>query len=542
MESQNSWVLPVILFWPAIAAVLALLTNNERAIKWGSILASTLPLGVSIYMLFAYDFSVGGMQFQVKQEWIPALNASFHLGADGLSVPLIFLTALLSTLSIYYSAGTIRHRVKEYFVMFHLLELSMLGVFMALDYVLFYVFWEISLVPMYLLIGIWGGVNRGYASIKFFIYTLVGSVAMLLAILGTYFATGTFNIIEAAQLRPFLDLPPQSALLYTSLAFWGFFLGFAFKVPSFPFHTWLPDAHTEAPTAGSVILAGVLLKLGAYGFLRIVLPTYPTASEYWSLWLVALGAIAIVYGAFVCVAQTDFKRLIAYSSVSHMGYVMLGIGAAASVLSVEGAQRAADFFGVTTDAVRDSAAMALNGATLQMFNHGIITGALFFLVGIIYERAHTRELSRFGGLSSKTPYYYGMMMVAGFASLGLPGLAGFWAEFFTFRGAFALVPYWAAFGAIGIVITAIYILWRILQNVFLGEYDPHKVHHWTTVQGEETDGPTDMVPFEKVTLWPLIAGMFVLGIFPTLILNYFNLSAVELLAQIENALAAVALR
>jgi NADH-quinone oxidoreductase subunit M len=542
MESQNSWVLPVILFWPAIAALLALMTNNERAIKWGSILASTLPLGVSIYMLFAYDFSAGGMQFQVRQEWIPALNASFHLGADGLSVPLIFLTALLSTLSIYYSAGTIRTRVKEYFVMFHLLELSMLGVFMALDYVLFYVFWEISLVPMYLLIGIWGGPNRGYASIKFFIYTLVGSVAMLLAILGTYFATGTFNIIEAAQLRPFLDLPPQSALLYTSLAFWGFFLGFAFKVPSFPFHTWLPDAHTEAPTAGSVILAGVLLKLGAYGFLRIVLPTYPTASEYWSMWLVALGAIAIVYGAFVCVAQTDFKRLIAYSSVSHMGYVMLGIGAAASVLSVESAQRAADFFGVTTDAVRDSAAMAINGATLQMFNHGIITGALFLLVGVLYERAHTRELSRFGGLSSKTPYYYGMMMVAAFASLGLPGLAGFWAEFFTFRGAFALVPYWAAFGAIGIVITAVYILWRILQNIFLGEYNPNKVHHWTTVQGEPADGPTDMVPFEKITLWPLIAGMFVLGIFPTLILNYFNLSAVELLAQIENALTAVALR
>lgn len=542
MDSQNSWVLLVILFWPAVAAVLALLVNNEKAIKWGSVLASTLPLGLSIYMLAAYDFSVGGMQFEVKFDWIPQLNATFHLGADGLSVPLIFLTALLSTLSIYYSAGTIRHRVKEYFVMFHLLELSMLGVFVALDYVLFYVFWEISLVPMYLLIGIWGGQNRSYASIKFFIYTLIGSVAMLLAILGTYFATGTFNIIEAAQLKPFLDLPEGSALLLTSLAFWGFFLGFAFKVPSFPFHTWLPDAHTEAPTAGSVILAGVLLKLGAYGFLRIVLPTYPTASQYWSLWLVALGAIAIVYGAFVCVAQTDFKRLIAYSSVSHMGYVMLGIGAAASVLTPEGAQRAADLFHVTPEAVRDSAAMALNGATLQMFNHGIITGALFLLVGVIYERAHTRELSKFGGLSSKTPYFYGMMLVAGFASLGLPGLAGFWAEFFTFRGAFALVPYWAAFGAIGIVITAVYILWRILQNVFLGEYDPHKLHHWTTVQGEETDGPTDMVAFEKVTLWPLVAGMFILGVFPTLVLDYFNLSAMELLAQIETVLASVAMQ
>jgi NADH-quinone oxidoreductase subunit M len=542
MESQNSWVLPVLLFWPLLSAVLAMMTSNERAIKWGSIVASTLPLGLSIYMLFAYNFDVGGMQFNVQREWIPALNASFHLGADGLSVPLVFLTALLSTLSIYYSAGTIRHRVKEYFVMFHLLELSMVGLFLALDYVLFYVFWEISLVPMYLLIGIWGGQNRSYASLKFFIYTLIGSVAMLLAILGTYFATGTFDILEAAALRPFQDLPAESSLLLTSLAFWGFFLGFAFKVPSFPFHTWLPDAHTEAPTAGSVILAGVLLKLGAYGFLRIVLPTYPTASEYWSLWVVALGAIAIVYGAFVCVAQTDFKRLIAYSSVSHMGFVMLGIGAASSVLTPEGTQRAAELFNQTPEAVKNSAAMALNGATMQMFNHGIITGALFLLVGVIYERAHTRELNKFGGLSSKTPYYYGMMLVASFASLGLPGLAGFWAEFFTFRGAFALVPYWAAFGAIGIIITAVYILWRILQNVFLGEYDPHKLHHWTTVQGQETDGPTDMVAFEKVTLWPLVAAMFILGIFPTLILDYFNGSAVELLDSIQSVLTGVAMR
>ncbi len=535
MESQNSWVLLVILFWPAIAAILALLSSNEKAIKWGSILASTLPLGLSIYMLFAYNFDVGGMQFDYKIDWIPSLNASFHIGADGLSVPLIFLTALLSTLSLYYSAGTIRYRVKEYFIMFHLLELSMVGVFVALDYVLFYVFWEISLVPMYLLIGIWGGKNRNYASIKFFIYTLIGSVAMLLAILGTYFATGTFDIQAAAAAKPFMNLPPESAHLLTSLAFWGFFFGFAFKVPSFPFHTWLPDAHTEAPTAGSVILAGVLLKLGAYGFLRIILPTYPSASQYWSLWVVAMGAIAIVYGAFVCVAQTDFKRLIAYSSVSHMGYVMLGIGAAASVLTPEGADAAAKYFNLTPQAVRDSAAIALNGAALQMFNHGIITGALFLLVGVIYERAHTRELASFGGLSTKTPYYYGMMLVAGFASLGLPGLAGFWAEFFTFRGAFALVPWWAAFGTIGVVMTAVYILWRIMQNVFLGEYDAHKLHHWTTVQGDETDGPTDMTGFEKLTLWPLIIGMFVIGIYPTVILKFFNGSANELLKLITGS-------
>jgi NADH-quinone oxidoreductase subunit M len=536
MDFLNSWLLILILFWPAVAAILALMTSNERAIKWGSIFASLLPLGLSIYMLFAFDFNATGMQFEVRVPWIEALNASFHLGVDGLSVPLIFLTALLSTLSIYYSAGTIRTRVKEYFIMFQLLAFSMFGVFMALDYVLFYVFWEISLVPMYLLIGIWGGQNRNYAAIKFFIYTLVGSVAMLLAILGTYFATGTFNILEAAALRPFQDLPASDALLLTSLAFWGFFFGFAFKVPSFPFHTWLPDAHTEAPTAGSVILAGVLLKLGAYGLLRIVLPTYPTASQYWAMWLVALGAIAIVYGAFVCVAQTDLKRLIAYSSVSHMGYVMLGIGAAAQVITPEGMQQAAATFNLSEAAIRDSAAMAINGATLQMFNHGIITGALFLLVGVIYERAHTRELAKFGGLSSKTPYFYALMLVAGFASLGLPGLAGFWAEFFTFRGAFAIVPYWAAFGTIGIVMTAVYILWRIIQNVFLGEYDAHKLHHWTTVQGEHADGPTDMVAFEKLTLWPLIIGMFILGIYPTLILNYFNGAALQLIDFVHGIL------
>jgi NADH-quinone oxidoreductase subunit M len=285
-----------------------------------------------------------------------------------------------------------------------------------------------------------------------------------------------------------------------------------------------------------VILAGVMLKLGAYGFLRIVLPTLPTASEFWAMWVVALGAIAIVYGAFVCVAQTDLKRLIAYSSVSHMGYVMLGIGAASTVLTSEGAARVAETFELTPQQVTDSAAMALNGATLQMFNHGIITGALFLLVGVIYERAHTRELEKFGGLSTRTPFYYGMMMVAGFASLGLPGLAGFWAEFFTFRGAFALVPYWAAFGAIGIIITAVYILWRIISNMFLGNYDAHKLHHWTTVEGAETDGPTDMVAFEKLTLWPLVIGMVVIGIYPTVVLNYFNGSSVELLAFIQSLL------
>lgn len=539
MQFLDNWLLLTILFWPLVSALLIIFTKDDRVIKWGSVAASLLPLGLSIYMMAAYDWSTGAMasQWSVQHAWIPALNASFHLGVDGLSIPLIFLTALLSTLSIYYSTFVIKLRVKEYFIMFMLLELSMIGVFMALDMVLFYVFWEVSLVPMYLLIGIWGGKNRDYASIKFFIYTLVGSVFMLLAILGTYFATQTFDIIEAAKAQPFQDLPASSALLFTSLAFWGFFLGFAFKVPAFPFHTWLPDAHTEAPTAGSVILAGVLLKLGAYGFLRIVLPIYPTASYYWAIPMVAIGVIAIVYGAFVCVAQTDLKRLIAYSSVSHMGYVMLGIGAASTVLTPRGVEYAMDRFGYTAQQVSDSAAMAINGATLQMFNHGIITGALFLIVGIIYERAHTREIAQFGGLATKMPYYYGIALVTLFASLGLPGLAGFWSEFFTFRGAFALVPIWTAIGIIGIIMTAVYILWRIVQNVFLGTYDTAKLDHWTTATGEHADGPTDMATFEKVTLWPLVALIFIIGIFPTLLLNYFNGAAVYLITFIQSLFA-----
>ncbi len=537
MATSNQVALLATLFFPLISGILVFVFfKSDQGVKRASTLLSLIPLILSIYLLFAYDRTVGGMQFQITAEWIPVLNSNFKIGVDGLSLPLVFLTTLLSTLSIFYSTRTIKMRVREYFIMFHLLELSMLGVFVALDYVLFYLFWEISLVPMYLLIGIWGGSNRGYASIKFFIYTLVGSVAMLLAILLTYFATGTFDMLGAAQAQAFMQLDYDTRILLTSLAFWGFFLGFAFKVPSFPFHTWLPDAHTEAPTAGSVILAGVLLKLGAYGFLRIILPTYPEASQFWAPVVIAVGAVAIVYGAFVCVAQGDLKRLIAYSSVSHMGYVMLGIGAASLVLTPAGLEAVAEKFGggISSADIYDSAAMALNGAALQMFNHGIITGALFLLVGVLYERAHTRELSKFGGLSAKLPYFYGVMLVTAFASLGLPGLAGFWAEFFTFRGAFAIVPIWAAFGTIGIVMTAVYILWRIVQNVFLGEYDESKVEHWTTGEGKAADGPTDMAFFEKLTLWPLLIGMLVIGIYPTWLISFFNTSSVELIDFIVN--------
>ncbi|GAB4566267.1 MAG: NADH-quinone oxidoreductase subunit M [Anaerolineae bacterium] len=515
---MNFPILTLITFVPLLGTVICLLPwgrwlgwdkpREESFIRNVSVWISLIPLALALYLWFAYDKAAGGYQFVEMAEWIPALGANYHLGVDGLSVPLVLLTALLTTLGLYYSARVIKHRVREFFALFLLLEMGMMGVFVALDFVLFYVFWEIGLVPMYFLIGIWGQEKDRpqYSAIKFFLYTLVGSVAMLLAIIGVYIDVGTFDIVKAAELRPF-----AGNLTLASLAFWGFFVAFAIKMPAWPFHTWLPDAHTAAPTAGSVILAGVLLKLGAYGLIRINLPVFPEASKMWAPLMVALGVISIIYGAFVCMAQTDLKRLIAYSSVSHMGYVMLGVGAAAFAIGVERA------------GIMDSAAMALNGAALQMFNHGVITGGLFFLVGVIYERAHTRELSLFGGLSAKLPYFYGIMMVTGFASLGLPGLAGFWSEFFVFRGAFDIVRVWAAIGVLGIVLTAAYILWRIIQTVFLGTYDPQKIPHWTNLaDGSEAHEPVDMLSFEKVTLWPLVALMILFGLYPTPILEFFN--------------------
>ena len=501
-------ILSTIMFVPLLGVLLVLLIpkDKEKLIKWLSIIVSLVPLILSIILWLGYDKTAAGMQYTEQVPWIQSLGVTYHVGVDGISVPLIFLTALLTTLCLFYSNYTIDTRVKEYFLLFLLLEMGMFGVFCSLDFILFYFFWEIGLVPMFLLIGIWGGKNRLYASIKFFLYTLVGSVAMLLAILFIYFNVGSFNILEATarfgEIVPFAD-----NFTAVSLAFWAFFVAFAIKVPSFPFHTWLPDAHTEAPTAGSVILAGVLLKLGAYGFLRILFPIFPEAfHHYW--WVVALLAvISIVYGALVCMAQWDLKRLIAYSSVSHMGYVMLGFAAGAASIGMSG------------EGTLNSGAMGLNGAALQMFNHGIITGALFFLVGIIYERAHTRDLKVFGGLGAKLPYYYAMFAVTGFASLGLPGLAGFWGELFVFRGAFALIPPYAVIGVLGIVVTAAYVLWKIIQQMFLGPFDEKK---W--------GGLSDMALFEKITIWPLVAFMVFFGIYPTPILNLFNSATTTLLS------------
>ena len=500
---MNFPVLSAITFVPLLISLIVLIIpkSKENLIRWVSTILSLIPLALSIYIYIVVRADPGTMQFMEEYSWIPAIDVYYRMGVDGLSAVMLVLTALLSTLCLYYSIYTVKDRVKEYYFLFLLLQVGMSGVFVSLDFVFFYVFWEIGLVPMYLLIGVWGGERRIYASIKFFLYTLAGSMAMLLAIIAVYLNTGSFDILKAAAAQPFAGNFAMAAA-----AFWAFFIGFAIKVPIFPFHTWLPDAHTEAPTTGSVILAGVLLKLGAYGLIRIVLPLFPEQFAFYSYEVPVipiLAVISIVYGALVCMAQWDLKRLIAYSSVSHMGYVTLGISAAAASLHAGGDPT--------------SAIIGLNGASLQLFTHGIITGGLFFLVGMIYDRAHTRQIKDFGGLGAKMPYYYGVMMVTGFASLGLPGLAGFWSEFFVFRGTFAVIPVFAMIGIFGLVFTAAYILWKVIQHVFLGEFDQAK---WDAATHNAKI--TDLATFEKVTMWPLIILMVLIGLYPSLITRLLN--------------------
>jgi NADH-quinone oxidoreductase subunit M len=388
-------------------------------------------------------------------------------------VPLLFLTGLLTTLSLLASFN-IENRVKEYFAFFLLLETGMMGVFVALDFFLFYVFWEIMLVPMYFLIGVWGGPRKEYAAIKFFLYTLFGSIFMLVAILILYFTSDphTLNmmtLIESGSMLPFT---------LQMVCFVFFFIAFAIKVPVWPFHTWLPDAHVEAPTAVSVILAGVLLKMGTYGMLRISWPMFPDALHALSFWISLLGGIAIIYGALVSIAQKDLKKLVAYSSVSHMGYCMLALGAFSSV-------------------------QAIAGCMFQMVSHGLITGALFLLVGILYDRAHTREIAAFGGIGAKLPIYSSIMVFFSMASLGLPGMSGFVSEFMIFIGAFAAQnQILVGISVLGVVLGAAYIL-RMVQRVFLGEFNLAK---W--------GGLTEINKLELVTVVPLMVLTLWIGVYP----------------------------
>ena len=501
-----SALLSFILWMPVIGALVLLFVPRERVetIRAVALITTLFTFAVSVAAGLDFDRArAGTMQFVELRPWIPSVGITYHLGADGLSLPLVILTTLLTMLCVIYS-WRVALRPKEYMILFLLLETGLLGVFLSLDFFLFYVFWEVSLVPMYFIIGIWGGARRAYAAIKFFLYTLVGSLAMLLAILLVYFNAPqrTFDILALIQQQPLAH-----SLVLANLAFVGFFLGFAIKVPMFPFHTWLPDAHVEAPTAGSVLLAAVLLKLGTYGFVRILLPLLPEAFGRFAYGVAVLAVIAAVYGALVAMSQTDLKKLVAYSSVNHMGYVMLAVAAAAAAAGQK--------------TLANAAATALNGATVQMLAHGVITGALFFLVGVIYDyRAHTRGVDDFGGLQARLPVYSGITTVAVLASLGLPGLMGFVAEFLIFLGAVPIYPRLTGLAHVGVVITVAYFL-RVIYRIFWGPLNPR----WAAL--------LDMDVRERWALYPLVALMLFFGIFPRGLVDAVNLAMNTLLGLIR---------
>jgi len=486
-------ILSLITFLPLLGAVLiAVLPSGDPNLIRRTALGTALATWVlSLILLVAFARTQAGFQFTEAADWIPSFGIQYKLGVDGLSVLMVVLTTTLSWISILASFGPIKFRVKEYMISFLVLEVGMIGVFVALDLFLFYIFWELVLVPMYLIIGIWGGANRIYATMKFVLYTLVGSLLMLVAILATAFtyqaATGSWaGAFDYEKLQAFAAAG-SFGQNFQLLAFLALFLAFAIKVPMFPFHTWLPDAHTEAPTAGSVILAGVLLKLGAYGLIRFAVPLYPYAAHTFAWPIIVLSVIAIVYGAIVSIVQPDLKRLIAYSSVSHMGFVTLGI------------------FVFT--------ATALQGAILQMINHGLITGGLFLLVGVVYERTHDRSIAKMGGLSATMPIWSTVFGFFILASAGLPGLSGFVGEFLVFVGSFVYAPGIVVASIIVMVLVATYLLW-MFQRVAFGP-----VSDFLAGLGDHV---TDMSRVEFATLAPLAALIVVFGLFPSLILDFLN--------------------
>ncbi len=481
-------ILSIILFTPLVGAILLLFVpkDNKDAIRWIANIFALAGLLVSLPLVpwfWAQRFEPGFKFIEgTANNWIPSIGAGYVLGIDGISFLLIMLTTLLGWVSILSSWTAIENRVKEYYIWFLILQTGMLGVFMALDFFLFFVFWEAMLVPMYLLIGIWGGPRKLYAAIKFFLYTLAGSVLMLLGILFLYYHhqsvahVYTFSIPELYKTAPqiYSDYGPTAA----TLLFLSFFFAFAIKVPMFPFHTWLPDAHVEAPTAGSVILAGVLLKMGTYGFIRFSLPFFPNVLMHTKVrgWMIFLSIVAIIYGALVSLMQKDMKKLVAYSSVSHLGFCTLGI------------------FALTP--------LGLSGSVLQQINHGISTGALFLIVGILYERRHTREISEYGGISNVMPLYATITMIMFLSSMGLPLLNGFVGEFTILWGTFIENWRWAAWAIPGVVLAAAYLLW-LYQRVFFGP-----------VTNPKNEKLHDLTPREVATFVPLIIMALWIGLYP----------------------------
>jgi len=513
---MQNHILSIILFTPLIGALVLLFVpkENKDAIRWianffalGGFFIS-LPL---VPMFWAQRFMPGFKFIEgTPNNWIPSIGAGYVIGIDGISFLLIMLTTLLGWISILSSWTAIENRVKEYYIWFLILQTGMLGVFMALDFFLFFVFWEAMLVPMYLLIGIWGGPRKLYAAIKFFLYTLAGSVLMLLGILFLYFhhhvVTGvyTFSLTALYETAPKIYSDPAYGPTIATLLFFAFFFAFAIKVPMFPFHTWLPDAHVEAPTAGSVILAGVLLKMGTYGFIRFSLPFFPDVLTHTKVrgWMITLSLIAITYGALVSLMQKDMKKLVAYSSVSHLGFCTLGIFALNSA--------------------------GLSGSVLQQINHGISTGALFLIVGILYERRHTREISEYGGISNVMPVYATITMIMFLSSMGLPLLNGFVGEFTILQGTFMENWRWGAWAVPGVVLAAAYLLW-LYQRVFFG-----------TVTNPKNEKLHDLTPREVLTFVPLLIMAFWIGLYPKPFFQILEQPVNQIVQNVHNPQAGAA--
>jgi NADH-quinone oxidoreductase subunit M len=494
----------LVVFTPLLGMVaVGLIPNDQKqAIRWTAFLASLIPAGLSIALWFNYANSGGGFQFEERAVWYQAINASYHVGVDGLAVPMILLTGLLTPLAILASFS-IEDRIKPYMMLFLMLETGMFGVFAALDLLIFFLFYEIGLVPMYFLINQWGGKDRRYASFKFFVYTMAGSLGLLLSIQLIGLSSGTFDIVNLMNTWPSFskELLPGIVSIDTikTVAFFAFCLAFSIKIPLWPFHTWLPDAHTEAPTAGSMILAGVLLKLGAFGFLRLVLPLFPAQAQVFAPVLATLAVLAIVLGAFAAYGQSDFKRLVAYSSINHMGFVVLGIAVAAWAA------------GTSNEAYRQSAAIAGTGAVLQMFNHGLSAAAMFFLVGVVYERVHTRDLNEIGGgIWQYAPIYGGILIFSSMSSLGLPGLNGFVSEFAVTRGAWPVFTAITAISMLGLLFTGAYIL-KAIGKVLHGPKNPRWAGHGLEMNRREI-----------ITVAPLMALMLLIGVWPWWLADVIN--------------------